>query len=123
MAADTLTKVFDHFADADGARQELLASGFPAARMHLRLRSHEAVSADGHLIIGDSGTAANAVEGIFQLLGGTPRNGAEPKHHHHQAARHGIYQLSVEVDDPHEQTRAAVIMKQFGGTDIAYLWQ
>ena len=117
MMPDTITKVFDHYSDAEKAREELLAGGFALNRIHLRARQDEAGTAQGHAGTSESGTVTDAVEGIFSLMGG----GRARAPHQHQSAQRGIYQLSVDVTDQQQFARASVIMKQFGGTDLAFL--
>ncbi len=115
--ADTIIKVFNHFSDAEKARDELLASGFASFCVHLRARQEEGGQTEGYLG-SDGGTVTEAVEGIFQLLSGS---GARHLEHRHQPAQRGVYQLSVDVTDQLQFARASVIMKQFGGTDIPIL--
>ena len=119
MMPDTIIKVFDHFSDAEKARDELLASGFVLTCVHLRARQDEDVLATGHSATSDADTVTNAVDGIFDLLGGARARAAKP--HKHHSAQRGVYQLSVDVTDQQQLARASVIMKQFGGTDQALL--
>ena len=116
MMPDTIIKVFNHFSDAEKARDKLLASGFALTCVHLLARQDEDALATGHSA--DAETITSAVNGIFDLLGGARARTAKP-HKHHSA--HGVYQLSVDVADQQHLARAAVIMKQFGGTDQALL--
>ena len=116
MMPDTIIKVFDHFSDAEKARNALLAGGFALSCIHLRARQDDATEG-GAAIVADADTVTDAVEGIFSLMSG----GRARTPHQHQSAQRGSYRLSVDVTDQQQFARASVIMKQFGGTDPAFL--
>jgi hypothetical protein len=112
--ADTITKVFDYFSDADNARKALLASGFPSSHIHLRVKSNEAGKPEGQFAAGD--TPNQAIEGVFQRLSGDQHASESARH---QSSRQGMYQLGVDVDDPQQFEHATVIIQRFGGTSMA----
>ena len=119
MTTDTISKVFDHFSDAERARRELLASGFGLPELHLMVCRNEAGADDGHFGTGDTGTVTDFIDGIFNLLSGGKARRVDPGHH--QTAQRGIYQMSVDVTDKAQLARASSIMKQFGGADRSFL--
>lgn len=111
--ADTITRVFDYFSDADNARKALLASGFPSSHIHLRVKSNEAGVPEGQFAAGD--TPNQAIQGVFQRLSGD-QHATESQRH--QSSRQGMYQLGVDVDDPQQFEHATVIILRFGGTSM-----
>lgn len=118
--ADTITKIFDYFSDADNARKALLASGFPSSHIHLRIKSNEAGVPMGQFAAGD--TPNQAIQGVFQLLSGD-KQAVEGRQQslRHQSSQLGIYQLGVDIDDPKQLEHATVIIQRFGGTSMAAL--
>jgi hypothetical protein len=114
--ADTITKVFDYFSDADNARKALLASGFPSSHIHLRVKSDQAGVPEGQFAAGD--TSNQAIQGVFQLLSGDKHDAREHSQRH-QSSRQGMYQLGVDIDDPQQFEHATVIIQRFGGSNMA----
>ena len=112
--ADTITKVFDYFSDADNARKALLASGIPASHIHLRVKSNAAGVPEGQFAAGDMSN--HAIEGVFHLLSGD-KDQDHPQRH--QSSRLGMYQLGVDVDDPQQFEHTAIIISRFGGSSMA----
>ncbi len=112
--ADTITKVFDYFSDADNARKALLASGIPASHIHLRVKSNAEGVPEGQFAAGDMSN--HAIEGMFHLLSGD-KDQDHPQRH--QSSRMGMYQLGVDVDDPQQSEHAVVIISRFGGSSMA----
>ena len=113
--ADTITKVFDYFSDADNARKALLASGFPSSHIHLRVKSDQAGVPEGQFAAGD--TSNQAIQGVFQLLSGNKDDGRDYSERH-QSSRQGMYQLGVDIDDPQQFEHATVIIQRFGGISM-----
>ncbi|MFT5644093.1 MAG: hypothetical protein ACI83P_001647 [Janthinobacterium sp.] len=113
--ADKLTKIFDYFSDADSARKALLASGFTAPHIHLMVKLNEAGMPEGRFAAGD--TPNQAIQGVFQLLGGEPP--ASENRQRHQSSSEGMYQLGVEVEDAQQSEHASVILARFGGNSVA----
>lgn len=114
--ADTITKVFDYFSDADNARKALLASGFKSSHIHLRVKSNKAGVPEGQFAAGD--TPNQAIQGVFQRLSGDKQASQEPSQRH-QSSQLGMYQLGVDVDDLQQYEHATVIILRFGGTSMA----
>ena len=114
--ADSITKIFDYFSDADNARKALLASGFPPSCVHLRVKSNDAGVPEGQFAVAD--TANATIEGVFHLLGGAKRTlEGQQQGQRHQSSRDGMYQLGVDIDGAQQAEHASAIIARFGGTD------
>jgi secreted protein with Ig-like and vWFA domain len=114
--ANTLVRVFDRFSDAEAARNELLAAGFPASSVQLTPTEDEAGPVEGNFIIGNASTSRGGVRGVLSsLIGGDPHT---YEHDYAKVAQRGTYLLTVEADNDDQLALASDITKRFGGIDV-----
>jgi hypothetical protein len=119
IMATTIVRVYDHFSDAEKARNELIMSGFAPASVHLDPRLDEAGPVEGNFVLDYKDTEKGPRSDLFEsALGGEEGTG---KPNDANAAWRGAYVLTVDVDDGDQQRRAAELMERFGGRDIMNL--
>jgi hypothetical protein len=114
----TLVGIFDRFAPAQSARNELVASGFTWRQVQLN-PDHETAprSQTAHRQADDQSldaTMGNLVRGLFGV-------GSRSAHGdlYGVAARHGDYALIVDANDEQQAGHAEDIMRRYQPVDIA----
>lgn len=103
--ANELVRIYERFADAEQARESLLASGFPASSVHLTDRGDEAGPVEGNFISGNGRGTRTEGEDLY-----TP-NFARVVHR-------GMCMLTVDAEDDGQLQRASEIMGRYGARDI-----
>lgn len=98
--SSTLVKSFDSFADAQMARDALLAGGFSSSSVQLALPDDEAGPVAGNFTVGDAS--------------GKERYEEDFRH----VAHRGHYRLTVDADDEEQAMRASEITGRFGAIDV-----
>lgn len=116
---NTLIKVFDEFAVAEEAREQLLASGFPASSVQLTSRDDEAGPVEGNFYVGNgTDNKAGGIGGVLKSLFGKdddPRDSNDPyTRDFGNAVQRGTYMLTVDANSDDESARASDIMDRFG---------
>ena len=98
-----LVRVYESLADAEQARDALLAAGLPASRVQLTTNEDDATLLEGN--------AAADPKSDSIADDSYDRNFAE-------VVQHGVFVLAVEAHDEQEQARAAEVLQRFGGIDV-----
>lgn len=115
--ANTVVRVYSSIANAQHARDALLASGFVPSHVHLSSEKDEAGPPQGNFVLAEKDTGTNT-EGSFldKLLDREPRTDAlrvQPG-----AKERGTFLLTVDADDDEQQARASEIMDRFDAIDV-----
>lgn len=108
MANRQLIRVFDEYADAQGARDALLGAGFGGEAVRLSVRDDEAGPVEGNFTVGN---ATQAPHGMGAQHHTYARN-------YEKIAQRGHCMLLLDAPDPARAAQAAAIMERFGGRDI-----
>ncbi len=97
-----ITRIFDQYDHAQRARDALLADGFDADEVNMRIANDEAGAMDGNFTVGNL-----PMESDYHTY---ERNYAHPV-----MAEQCL--VTVNTADPHGAARAATIMARFGARD------
>lgn len=110
-----LVRVYDLFANAEQARNALLASGFSSDSVQLTSNADEAGPVEGNFIL-EYKDAANAHDrsALDSLLNRDDPNEGLGRQ---KVAWRGNYLLTVDAQDDEQFTRASEITRRFGASD------
>jgi hypothetical protein len=113
---NTLVRIYDSLATAQHAREQLLASGFPADSVHLDSNLDEAGPMEGNGVLDAKDTGKGPRDGTLNKLFGVEErtdayNNSEP-------VWRGSVMLTVDVEDETEGTRASGIMDRTGARSV-----
>lgn len=114
----TLVRIYDEFAHAENARNELLHAGFDAARLHLDVRDDGAVPVQGNFWVGDpvnperETPAGEGIGGFLKSLIDSDKDDYEGTFRH--AAQSATYILTVDAADEREAAAACEITARHG---------
>jgi hypothetical protein len=113
--SNTLIKVYDHFANAENARNALLSSGFPSESVHLTAQDDESGPVEGNFIL-ESKDAGHAHDRSFldSLLNRDDPNEGVGRQ---DVVWRSTFLLTVDVQDDEQFARAADITGKFGARD------
>ena len=134
--ANTVIGVYDNFAQAQSAMNQLLASGFTSLEVRLR-PSEDTPTARAAVLkaagAGDADTAPSegTLRGFFRNLFGGDSHDAQEAHAPHadryaEAVRRGSFVLTADATTEQQRDSAASIMEQFHPVDVderATHWQ
>ena len=110
-----LIRSFDSFADAEQAREALLAAGFDG-RVELSVRDDEAGPVEGNFMVGNGRTAPAGADDVRQPL---TQAGDDIYHRNFRDVAHrGVNLLMVQAEEGDEQRRARAILDRYGAVDI-----
>lgn len=110
--SNTLVRVYDHLANAERARNALVASGFSSESVHLTAADDEAGPVEGNFILEYKDAArARDRSALDSLLDRDDPNEGLARQ---DVAWRGNYLLTVDVQDDEQFARAADIAQQFG---------
>lgn len=112
--ATTLISIYDHLATADQAREELLASGFPADCIHLDARETEAGPAKGNFTVGDAGRDREKKRGMVF----SSNNDEVYNRDYANAEYRAEIMLTVDAQDDKQSQKAADILHRHGAIRI-----
>lgn len=112
----TLIRVFDHFADAERARDALLADGFFPHAVQLDAGDDEAGPVQGNFTVGNRDTFTGRLERAINAVFGGDNH--MYRRNYGTTAFRGMFRLIVAVSDPQEQARAHAIVQACNGCDI-----
>lgn len=114
--ANTLVKIYDHFANAENARNALLTSGFAADNIELAATEDEAGPMEGNFILEYKdvrrGNDKSALDSTFN------RDDINEGLGHQPVTWRGSYLLTVHAEDDDQFNRASEIANSFGALDI-----
>lgn len=108
MANTQLVWIFDEYADAEGARDALLAAGFSNDAVRLTVRDDEAGPVEGNFTVGN---ATGAPGGMGEGHHTYARN-------YETIAERGKSMLVLAAAGAEQAAQAAAILDRFGGRDI-----
>ena len=113
---NTLVRIYDNLASAQHAREQLLASGFPADNVHLDSRIDEAGPVEGNGILDAKDMGKGPAYGPLNKLFGVEErtdayNNAEP-------VWRGSVMLTVDTEDEAQSARASDIMDRTGARNV-----
>lgn len=113
---NTLVRIYDNFASAQQAREQLLASGFSLDRVHLDSRQDEAGPVDGNAVLDakdmGKGPRSGPMYKFFDVEERTDAyNNSTPVWRDH-------YLLTVDAEDDAQRVRACDIMDRTGARDV-----
>lgn len=111
MANTQLVRIFDEYADAEGARDALLAAGFSNDEVRLTVRDDEAGPVEGNFTVGN---ATEAPGGMGEGRHTYARNDGN-------IAERGRSMLVLSAAGAAQAAQAAAILDRFGGRDIEAL--
>jgi hypothetical protein len=111
--ATTLVRIYDHFADAQKAREALLATGFPPSDVRLSTSDDEAGPAEGNFVVDRKDSDKH---GFFGAL--SRRDPYDDTRAPQQAVHRATVMLTVDAPDDERVGRAADIMDRFGAIDV-----
>ncbi|KIF83251.1 hypothetical protein TSA66_24370 [Noviherbaspirillum autotrophicum] len=111
MMGQTLVRAYDHFTDAQGAREALLGSGFAPDSVHLDSIMDEAGPVEGNGVIDtkDMGRGPGSKPGPFIMsreVRTDAYNNADP-------VWRGTFVLTVDADDERQRSLASDIMERY----------
>lgn len=112
----TLIRIFDHFADAERARSNLLAAGFPPHAVQLDAGDDEAGPVQGNFTVGNCDTRTSRLERAVNAVFGGDNH--MYRRNYGKTAFRGLFRLVVSVRHAEEQERAQAILHTCGGSDI-----
>jgi hypothetical protein len=116
--ANTVIGVYEFYLQAQGAMDELLASGF--APDHIRLKPHDETPAAREVALrpeSESRAASHGIGHFFRLLFGLEQK-SEHADLYSEAVRRGSYVLTAQADSEHQVEQAVEIMHQHDPVDI-----
>lgn len=110
--ASTIVRVYDHLADAQNARNQLLQSGFSSSSVSLDATGDEAGPVEGNGILDakDTGTGPHGAQ-----FGSEERTDAYNNAH---PIWRGGFLLTVDAADDEQRARACGIMDSCGAIDV-----
>lgn len=114
--ANTVVGVFDSYAQAQNAMNDLLANGFSRDEIQLNPESDRSASAGSVTATGDD-SGGSAIGNFFRNLFGMDEDRTE-RDVYAEAVRRGSCVLTVTADSEDECDRAADIMNRFDPIDI-----
>ena len=110
-----LIRTFEHYADAQQAREALLADGFDG-RVEFSVRDDEAGPVEGNFAVGNGRTTPAGDPNVREPL---TRAGDDLYHHNfHHVEHRGLHLLVVQAETGDEQQRACAILDRYGAIDI-----
>ncbi|WP_119157053.1 hypothetical protein [Caldimonas tepidiphila] len=104
--SNELVRIYDRLADAEQAREGLLASGFPPASVHLTVTNDEAGPVEGNFLVGNGRDTRNRTEDLYDP------NFAK-------VVQRSSCMLTVDVEDEGLRRRASEILDRYGSRDDA----
>ena len=108
-----LIRTFERYADAQQAREALLAAGFDG-RVEFSVPDDEAGPVEGNFAVGN-GRSANAGDARQPLT----RPGDDAYHcNFRHAPQRGVHLLVVQANEDDERERACAILDRYGAIDI-----
>ncbi len=114
--SNTLVRVYDRLANAEAARNALLASGFSSDHVHLTVADDEAGPSEGNFVLEYKDAAQANDRSVFDSL--LDRDDINEGLGRQKVAWRAGYLLSVDADSDEQLSRAADITKQFGAVDM-----
>lgn len=109
----TLVRVYDHFADAQNARNELLGMGFPPSDVHLSTSDDDAGPVQGNFIVDRKDSDKRGFFGAFSR-----RNEHDDTRAPQEVVHRSTIMLTVDAGDDEQVCRAADIMDRFGAINV-----
>ncbi|HEY0844766.1 MAG TPA: DUF2382 domain-containing protein [Noviherbaspirillum sp.] len=114
--ANTVVGVYDSYAQAQNAMNELIASGFSREDIELNPEADRS-SATSASTAGSSDTGGSSIGNFFRSLFGSDEDRSD-RDIYSEAVRRGSCVLTVHADDDTQCDRAADIMNRFDPVDI-----
>ena len=111
--ADTLAGVFDHYDEAERAREELASAGFRREAVHVT--PERSAWGTGDATYGGRATEPGGLRGFFASLFGSD---GESHADYSEALRRGSVLVTVAVQDDREIAQATRILEQCGAIDV-----
>lgn len=113
---NTLVRVYDNFASAQHARDQLLASGFPPDSVHLDSTLDEAGPVEGNGILDEKDTGKGPRSGpLHRFFNVEERTDA---YNNSEPVWRGSYLMTVDAEDDAQSARAREIMDRMGARSV-----
>jgi hypothetical protein len=113
---NTLVRIYDNFASAQHARDQLLASGFSADSVHLDSKLDEAGPVEGNGVLDAKDMGEGPQDGpLNKLFGVEERTDA---YNNSEPVWRGAFMLTVDADDEAQSARATDIMDRMGARSV-----
>lgn len=106
--ATQMIRIFDQYADAEAARDALLAAGYARDSVRVSVRDDEAGPVQGNFTVGN---ATEAPGGMGEGQHTYARN-------YENVAQRGLCMVVLDAVEGPEAAAAAELMSRFGGRDI-----
>lgn len=106
--ATKMIRIFDQYADAEAARDALLAAGYARDAVRVSVRDDEAGPVQGNFTVGN---ATEAPGGMGEGHHTYARN-------YENVAQRGLCMVEVEAVDGPQTAAASELMARYGGRDI-----
>lgn len=114
---NTLVRVYDRLADAEGARNELLSLGFPPSCINIDSRMDESGPVEGNFILDAKETGTSPDLSKDGLTAADDMDNTDAYHHDTPIWR-STFTMTVDADDEEQRRRASDIMERFGAVDV-----
>ena len=121
---NTLVRVYEHLADAEQVRQQLLGKGFSESSVHLTATGDEAGAVQGNFVV-DRKEDMNPDSGSFldRLHGTDPDEGDDISRRPdtsapQQVVYRGNIVLTVDAETDEQENQASSILARSGAVDI-----
>lgn len=103
-----MIRIFDHYADAEAARDALLAAGYAREAVRVSVRDDEAGPVQGNFTVGN----------VTEAPGGTGAANHTYARNYENTAQRGLCMVVVDAVEGPGEAAAAALMDRFGGRDI-----
>lgn len=109
--ATRMIRIFDQYADAEAARDALLAAGYARDAVRVSVRDDEAGPVQGNFTVGN----------ITEAPGGTGEANHTYARNDKNLAQRGLCMVVLDAVEGPEAGAAAALLDRFGGRDIDQL--
>ncbi|RJF99080.1 hypothetical protein [Noviherbaspirillum saxi] len=122
--AHTLVRVYDHMADAEHAREQLLKTGFPESHVQLSATGDEAGALQGNFVVDRKEEMRPDRRSFLDTLHNTNRAAGDNISHHADtsAPQRVVYRsnfvLTVDAESAEQESQANSILDQSGAIDV-----
>ena len=103
-----MIRIFDQYADAEAARDALLAAGYARDAVRVSVRDDEAGPVQGNFTVGN----------VTEAPGGTGEQNHIYARNYENVAQRGLCMVVLEAAGGPEAAAAAELLERFGGRDI-----
>ena len=109
--ATRMIRIFDQYADAEAARDALLAAGYARDAVRVSVRDDEAGPVQGNFTVGN----------VTEAPGATGDDGHTYARNYQHVAQRGLCMVVLDAAEGPGADAAAALLDRFGGRDIDQL--